>query len=104
MMCDQLDLHLDPDDRPPHSHQRLPPLHNSLLRVSGRAKIATLKKYLVMKLGLKDSSRSSVRFYNFNHLLCEPPSIYGQDTCSMWFHTENVQSEIPRSDRTNMLQ
>ncbi|KAL3793990.1 hypothetical protein ACHAW5_008165 [Stephanodiscus triporus] len=60
MMSDQLDLHLDPDERPPHAHQRLPPLKNALLRISGRAKIVTLKKYLVMKLGLKDCSKSSI--------------------------------------------
>ena len=90
-MSDQLDLHLDPDESPPHAYQRLPPLKNALLRLSGRAKIVTLKKYLVssiavcdsfslmicyefivyspvfaqvMKLGLKDCSKSSVRFWN----------------------------------------
>ncbi|KAL3809421.1 hypothetical protein ACHAXA_005522 [Cyclostephanos tholiformis] len=60
MMSDQLELNLDPDDRPPHSYQRLPPLQYGLLRLSGRAKIATLKKYLVMKLGLKDCSKNSI--------------------------------------------
>jgi hypothetical protein len=62
MMSDQLELHLNPDERPPHSHQQLPPLQNGFLRLSGRAKIVTLKKYLIMKLGLKDSSKNSVRF------------------------------------------
>lgn len=49
-MTDQLDLHLDPDEWPPHAHQRLPPLKYALLRVSGRAKIVTLKKYLVSSI------------------------------------------------------
>jgi hypothetical protein len=70
MMSDQLELHLIPDERPPHSHQRLPPLQNGFIRLSGRAKIVTLKKYMVMKLGLKDCSRNSVRFRR--NLLCIP--------------------------------
>ena len=57
---DQLDLNLEPDESPPQFYQRLPSLRCPILRLSGRAKIASLKKYLVMKLGLKDST-SSVR-------------------------------------------
>lgn len=57
---DQLDIQLEPDRKPPNAHQRLPMLRNAHLRLSARTKIITLKKYLVQKLGLKDSSRNSV--------------------------------------------
>lgn len=57
---DQLDIQLEPDKKPPNAHQRLPMLRNAHLRLSARTKIITLKKYLVQKLGLKDSNKSSV--------------------------------------------
>lgn len=57
-MNDILDLHLEPDGRPPHLHQRLPPLSKSSLRVSGKLKVVSLKKYLVQKLGIKESKNS----------------------------------------------
>lgn len=57
---DQLDIQLEPDRKPPNAHQRLPMLRNAHLRLSARTKIITLKKYLVQKLGLKDSSKNSV--------------------------------------------
>lgn len=54
-----LDLKLEPDESPPTQvHRRLPSLRCSLLRLSGRAKIISLKKYLVMKLGLKETMSS----------------------------------------------
>ncbi|KAL7535694.1 hypothetical protein ACHAXR_012398 [Thalassiosira sp. AJA248-18] len=57
-MDDMLDLHMEPDGQPPYSHQRLPQLRRPKLCMSGRAKIITIKKYLVQKLGLKDSKNS----------------------------------------------
>mmetsp|Transcript_6641 Transcript_6641/g.11828 ORF Transcript_6641/g.11828 Transcript_6641/m.11828 type:complete len:132 (-) Transcript_6641:132-527(-) len=58
MTDDLLDLKLEPDGQPPKLHQRLPPLHNSLLRTSGRLKIVSIKKYLVQRLGIKESKNS----------------------------------------------
>jgi len=52
---DMVELHFEPDGQPPHAHQRLPPLRNSLLCMSGRTKIISLKKYVSQKLGMKDS-------------------------------------------------
>ena len=60
----QLDLYLEPDESPPQFSQRLPSLRCPMIRLSDRAKIVSLKKYLVMKLGLKDSM-SSVRRVNY---------------------------------------
>ena len=55
-----IELHLEPsDEQRPHLHRRLPPLRNSYLCMSGRTKIMSIKKYLVQKLGIKES-RSSV--------------------------------------------
>ena len=59
-MNDQIDVQLDPDITPPHPYQQLPPLRNARISISGRAKINTLKKYLIMKLGLKDTSISTL--------------------------------------------
>ena len=59
-MNDQIDVQLDPDITPPHPYQQLPPLQNARISISGRAKINTLKKYLIMKLGLKDTSISTL--------------------------------------------
>ena len=59
-MNDQIDVQLDPDITPPHPYQQLPPLRNARIGISGRAKINTLKKYLIMKLGLKDTSLSTL--------------------------------------------
>ena len=59
-MNDQIDVQLDPDITPPHPYQQLPPLRNARIGISGRAKINTLKKYLIMKLGLKDTSISTL--------------------------------------------
>jgi len=67
MTDDLLDLKLEPDGQPPKLHQRLPPLHNSLLRTSGRLKIVSIKKYLVQRLGIKES-KNSVRLC----ILCHP--------------------------------
>ena len=52
-MNDQIDVQLDPDITPPHPYQQLPPLQNARISISGRAKIHTLKKYLIMKLGIE---------------------------------------------------
>jgi hypothetical protein len=52
---DQIDVQLNPDITPPHAYQQLPPLKNARITISSRAKIGTLKKYLIMKLGLKDT-------------------------------------------------
>jgi hypothetical protein len=62
VMNDRIDVQLDPDVTPPRVCQRLPPLRNARISISGRARIGTLKKYLIMKLGLRDtrSSLSSV--------------------------------------------
>jgi len=57
---DQIDVELDPDISPPHPYQQLPPLQNARIGISGRAKINTLKKYLIMKLGMKDTSISAL--------------------------------------------
>ena len=59
-MNDQIDVQLDPDITPPHPYQQLPPLQNARIGISGRAKINTLKKYLIMKLGMKDTSISAL--------------------------------------------
>jgi hypothetical protein len=59
-MNDQIDVELDPDISPPHPYQQLPPLQNARIGISGRAKINTLKKYLIMKLGMKDTSISAL--------------------------------------------
>ena len=59
-MNDQIDVQLDPDITPPHPYQQLPPLQNARIGISGRAKINTLKKYLIMKLGLKDTCLSTL--------------------------------------------
>jgi hypothetical protein len=52
---DQIDVLLNTDIKPPHAYQQLPPLKNARITISSRAKIGTLKKYLIMKLGLKDT-------------------------------------------------
>jgi hypothetical protein len=52
---DQIDVQLNPDITPPHAYQQLPPLKNARITISSKAKIGTLKKYLIMKLGLKDT-------------------------------------------------
>jgi hypothetical protein len=52
---DQIDVLLNPDITPPHAYQQLPPLKNARITISSRATIGTLKKYLIMKLGLKDT-------------------------------------------------
>jgi len=56
---DMLELHVEPsDERRPHLHQRLPPLRNSYLCMSGKTKIVSVKKYLAQKLGMRDSKSS----------------------------------------------
>lgn len=57
---DLLDFKLIPDGQPPNSYQRLPPLHKSLLRTSGRLKVVSLKKYLVQRLGIKNSINNAI--------------------------------------------
>lgn len=57
-MNDMIDLRMEPDGNSPHPHQRLPSLRNSFIRTSGRLKIASLKKYLSQKLGMKDAKNS----------------------------------------------
>ncbi|KAL7549025.1 hypothetical protein ACHAWF_012291 [Thalassiosira exigua] len=87
-MNEMLDLRLEPDVRPPHQHQRLPPLKNSVMRTSGRLKIANLKKYLNQKLGLTDGERSV-------EILCNGDAM-GDDHAltfifrTRWFSTNQV--------------
>ncbi|KAL9189446.1 hypothetical protein ACHAXT_009121 [Thalassiosira profunda] len=57
-MNDAMDVRLEPDSHPPHSHQKMMPLREPHLLLTGSAKISTLKKYLVQKLGLKDTKGS----------------------------------------------
>jgi hypothetical protein len=58
-ISDMLDLQLEPYATS-KGKTSLPPLHCPMLRTSGRVKIVSIKKYLVQRLGLKDT-QSSVR-------------------------------------------
>ena len=60
-MENMMELLLKPEQHPPHAHQRLPPLRRAELCLTGRAKVVSLKKFVVQKLGLKES-KSSVRY------------------------------------------
>lgn len=62
-----LDLQLEPYETTKEK-SFLPPLRHSILRTSGRLRIGSIKKYVLQKLGLKDS-KSSVR-HIINHLMC----------------------------------
>lgn len=52
-----IDLQLEPSETT-NKETSLPPLRCSMLRTSGRLKIVSIKKYLVQKLGLKDTQSS----------------------------------------------
>ncbi|KAL3802209.1 hypothetical protein HJC23_001753 [Cyclotella cryptica] len=54
---DMLDLQLEPYETP-HEKISLPPLRHSILRTSGRLRIGSIKKYVLQRLGLKDSKSS----------------------------------------------
>ena len=105
-MNDQIDVQLDPDITPPHPYQQLPPLQNARISISGRAKINTLKKYLIMKLGLKDkcistlsskvvSSTSSPSSPTMIELACNGDTMDDELTlayilCTKWFTSNKV--------------
>lgn len=66
-ISDMLDLQLEPYATI-KGETSLPPLRCPMLRTSGRVKIASIKKYLVQRLGLKDtqsSVRHSKRFFEY---------------------------------------
>ena len=106
-MNDQIDVELDPDISPPHPYQQLPPLQNARIGISGRAKINTLKKYLIMKLGLKDacistlsskvvsSTSSSTSSPTMIELTCNGDTMDDELTltyilCTKWFTSNKV--------------
>mmetsp|Transcript_21315 Transcript_21315/g.43805 ORF Transcript_21315/g.43805 Transcript_21315/m.43805 type:complete len:123 (+) Transcript_21315:621-989(+) len=56
---DEMDFCLVPDSSVDAAH-RMPPLEMSSLRASGHLKVATMKKFLIMKLKLQQITPSSI--------------------------------------------
>ena len=63
-----IDLQLEPSETA-NKETSLPPLRCPVLRTSGRLKIVSIKKYLVQRLGLKDT-QSSVSQHEIHFLNC----------------------------------